>query len=101
VVIGVSAAALMTAATAFVSVAPASATPSNCRTFPGSRDDQGYATCSQGTGGYQAQILCDATWPTDNYWKFGGWYSPQSGIPSFAVCSNGDDVMQIKVGLRN
>ncbi len=97
---GAIAAVVMTAGLAGVGSAPAIAAPSNCDWGVGSRDDQGWAVCFNGTGEYRAKIKCDATWPTSNYYKWGSWVRVGGGVRSYAACSHNDSVMETGVEKR-
>ena len=95
-----SAALIGASAVGFVAVEPAWAEPTNCTTGWGAHSTQAWARCDSGTGQYRAEVKCDATWPTSNYWKYGAWYAAGSGFPSYVTCSNGDDAMEVHVARR-
>lgn len=98
------AAAMMTAGIMAVAPAPAMAVPTDCDWGVAHDDDQSWALCKRGSGEFRARVKCDATWPTDNYWKSGPWVKVRSGtvnyIKSMAQCSHNDDAMKTGVETR-
>lgn len=91
---GIVAASFMTVGVVALSPGSASALPTDCEARWGSHSTQAWARCNAGTGQYRVKVLCDATWPTSNYWRYGTWYAVGSGLPSYVTCPNGDGALE-------